>query len=72
MRVAVYLINTKSAPSCNPADLSCIKKELGFEPKIDFDSGISRFCDWVNTQKIKKSRYKESLVEMESKGLYKS
>jgi len=56
----------------NYADLSCIRKELGFEPKIDFDSGISRFCDWVNTQKIKKSRYKESLVEMESKGLYKS
>lgn len=56
----------------NYADLTRIKKELGFEPKIDFDCGISHFTDWVNKQQIRKSRYQESLVEMESKGLYKS
>jgi dTDP-L-rhamnose 4-epimerase len=55
----------------NYADLARIKKELGFQPKIDFDCGISYFVEWVNNQKIKKSNYKESLVEMESKGLYK-
>ncbi len=56
----------------NYADLSSIKKYLGFEPKVDFDNGISQFAAWVNTQKIKKSRYQESLVELETKGLYKS
>jgi dTDP-L-rhamnose 4-epimerase len=56
----------------NYADLSRIKKELGYEPEVDFESGISRFVDWVNSEKVKKSRYKESLVEMETKGLYKS
>ena len=56
----------------NYADLSRIRKELRYEPEIDFESGISSFTNWVNSQKIKKSRYKESLVEMETKGLYKS
>jgi len=56
----------------NYADLSRIGKELRYEPQIDFESGISLFTNWVNSQKIKKSRYKESLVEMETKGLYKS
>jgi len=56
----------------NYADLSNIKKELGFEPKIDFDKGLSNFTQWVNTQKIKKSRYKESLSEMQTKGLYRA
>jgi len=56
----------------NYADLSNIKKELGFEPKIDFDKGLSHFTHWVDTQKIKKSRYKESLSEMQIKGLYRA
>ena len=56
----------------NYADLSNIKKELGFEPKIDFDKGLSHFTHWVDTQKIKKSRYKESLSEMQTKGLYRA
>jgi dTDP-L-rhamnose 4-epimerase len=55
----------------NYADLSKIKNDLGFEPDYDFESGISRFVDWVNTQAIQESKYEKSMEEMKEKGLYK-
>jgi len=54
----------------NYADLSKIKK-LGFEPKICFKEGISRFVDWVNHQSITEDKYALSIEEMKKKGLYK-
>ena len=55
----------------NFADITLIRKYLGFEPKFNFDEGISLFTDWVKEQEIKESRYEESLSEMKAKGLYK-
>ena len=55
----------------NYADISKIKSELGFEPKIDFNKGIKKFTQWVNQQTIQKSSYSKSLVEMKEKGLFK-
>lgn len=55
----------------NYADLSLIRKDLGFEPDFSFNQGIALFAEWVKTQQIQKNRYRESLEEMRAKGLYK-
>jgi len=55
----------------NYADLTLIKRELGFEPKYDFKTGIGLFAEWVNNQEIKTSQYDESISEMKEKGLFK-
>ncbi len=55
----------------NYADLTRIKSLLGFSPSVDFEEGISRFCDWVNRQQVQNSNYEASLNEMKAKGLFK-
>lgn len=55
----------------NYADLTKIKSVLGFEPKVDFKTGIAKFAAWVNTQEIKTDKYQQSLQEMKDKGLFK-
>lgn len=55
----------------NYADLTKIKKYLGFEPKVSFEEGIKKFTQWVNTQEIQEDRYQQSINEMKEKGLYK-
>lgn len=55
----------------NYADITKIKNDLGFRPSYDFDTGIGLFTDWVNEQKIRESKYDDSLAEMKIKGLYK-
>lgn len=55
----------------NYADLTKIKSLLGFEPKVDFESGLKRFTDWVNTQEVEQDNYEKSIEEMKAKGLYK-
>lgn len=55
----------------NYADLTKIKSLLGFEPKIDFNTGISSFVNWVETQSIEEDNYEKSIEEMKKKGLYK-
>ena len=55
----------------NFADLTKIKKTLGFAPKVDFDNGISKFTSWVSGQSVKESRFDESIQEMKAKGLFK-
>ncbi|PRD37401.1 UNVERIFIED_CONTAM: wbiB, partial [Trichonephila clavipes] len=34
----------------NFADLTKIKSLLGFNPQVNFESGLKKFTDWVNTQ----------------------
>ena len=36
----------------NRADISKIKKILGFSPKVSFESGLKQYVDWVKKQKI--------------------
>lgn len=55
----------------NYADLSKIKTKLGFSPKVDFEEGIKRFTNWVNTQEVKEDNYEKSIAEMKEKGMYK-
>ncbi|MBC8267000.1 MAG: NAD-dependent epimerase/dehydratase family protein [Flavobacteriales bacterium] len=55
----------------NYADLTKIKKDLGFKPTFDFKTGITNFVAWVKTQKINEDKYEESLNELKQKGLIK-
>lgn len=55
----------------NFADLTKIKRKLGFEPKFSFKQGIKQFTDWVNTQEVQEDKYAKSIEEMKEKGLYK-
>ena len=55
----------------NFADLTKIKSLLGFTPKYSFEEGIKLFVNWVKSQKIKESKYDESIALMREKGLYK-
>lgn len=55
----------------NYADIKKIKTKLGFEPLVDFETGIYNFTQWVNSQNISESRYEDSINEMREKGLFK-
>lgn len=55
----------------NYADLTKIKNDLGFEPRISFKEGIKRFCSWVSGQEIQQDEYNKSISEMRDKGLLK-
>lgn len=55
----------------NYADLEKIKKKLGFSAVYNFDSGLSRFCTWVQSAGSASNDYERSLQEMKAKGLFK-
>lgn len=55
----------------NYADLTKINDKLGFEPKVGFEEGISRFVKWVDLQEVSEDKYEQSINEMKEKGLYK-
>ncbi|AEV70623.1 NAD-dependent epimerase/dehydratase family protein [Acetivibrio clariflavus] len=55
----------------NLGDLTKIRSLLGYEPKFNFDKGITNFVDWVEEQAIEKDNYENSIEEMKRKGLYK-
>ncbi|WP_167619067.1 NAD-dependent epimerase/dehydratase family protein [Maribellus sediminis] len=55
----------------NYADLTKISARLGYAPKYNFEKGIGEFAKWVMQQEIKVDRYRESIEELKSKGLYK-
>ena len=55
----------------NFADLTKIKKALGFTPTVSFEEGITKFAQWVITQPIAVSKFENSIEEMKKKGLFK-
>lgn len=55
----------------NFADLTLIKSKIGFEPKVDFVTGMKKFTAWVNQQEVQADLYESSIAEMKAKGLYK-
>jgi len=55
----------------NIADISAIKKDLGFNPSISFQQGIERFASWVRSSAIPEDKYDESRAEMKQRGLFK-
>ena len=56
----------------NLADLGTIRDLLGYELKVIFEKGLSRFVDWVEGQETAPDRYEESLLEMKRRGLFKN
>lgn len=55
----------------NIADLSKIKRDIGFIPKVSFAEGVNAFSQWVKTQEISDSGYERSVSELKAKGLLK-
>jgi dTDP-L-rhamnose 4-epimerase len=58
----------------NYADITKIKKVLGFTPVINFETGIRKFANWVKLQNLASSSaesYERSLEELREKGLMK-
>jgi len=55
----------------NTADLTKIRRDLDFVPQVDFLQGVTKFSDWVKTQKIEDSSYDKSIQEMKSRGMFK-
>ncbi len=55
----------------NKADISKIKKYLGFIPKVSFEDGMKQFVNWVKEQEVNSDNYEQSINEMKDKGLMK-
>jgi dTDP-L-rhamnose 4-epimerase len=55
----------------NTADISRLRHDLGFEPKVPFAEGILRFAAWAKESTRPADRYEESLEEMRAKGLFR-
>ena len=55
----------------NYADITLIKSQLNFIPKVKFDLGIMKFAEWVKLQHLSEDKYEQSLNEMKDKGLLK-
>ena len=55
----------------NFADLSKVKKFLGFTPLYNFENGLSKFVEWVNDQCIEEDKYSFSIEELKDKKLYR-
>ena len=55
----------------NTADLSKIRKTLGFAPKYSFQRGVREFVRWVKRQKVAPDRYEASREELRSRGLFR-
>ena len=55
----------------NYADISRAKILLNYDPKVCFEVGIKKFCEWVIKQNILADNYEKSLEEMKQKGLFK-
>lgn len=55
----------------NFADISKIKNELGWAPKVMINEGLKNFSKWVLSQKVPELSYEKSLQEMKEKGMFK-
>ncbi len=53
----------------NFADLTNIKRDLGFEPKVDIALGLKWFVEWMLNQEVGNDGYEKSLEELNKKGL---
>jgi len=55
----------------NYADLTKIRKDLNFRPEYQFEQGMSKFVEWVNSQEVEESKYLNSIKELKERGLLK-
>ncbi|MEO8764888.1 MAG: NAD-dependent epimerase/dehydratase family protein [Ginsengibacter sp.] len=55
----------------NYADMQKIRNDLGFTPRYQFEEGIAKFIEWVNSQEIQETKYSNSIQELKERGLLK-
>jgi dTDP-L-rhamnose 4-epimerase len=55
----------------NVADITRLKKTLGFVPRVTLEDGLARFVAWSGTQAPGSDRYEQSIDELRARGLYK-
>lgn len=55
----------------NVADTTMLRQRLGYTPRIDFNEGVRRFVEWVQTEEVGDSGYERSLREMSERNLLK-
>jgi dTDP-L-rhamnose 4-epimerase len=53
----------------NYADSAKVRRLLGYQPSVDFESGIGRFVAWVRSQPLQADQYDRSVRELREKGL---
>jgi len=53
----------------NIANISAIKKNLNFFPRVSFKEGITKYVDWVKGEDLNDNQYQKSLEEMKKRGL---
>lgn len=51
------------------ADIRSARKQLGYQPVIEFEEGISDLINWVTAQEKIADRYEESIRELEQRGV---
>jgi dTDP-L-rhamnose 4-epimerase len=54
----------------NYADLSKVRRLLGYEPRVGFEQGIETFARWVEVQEIVEDTFERSIRELETRGLF--
>lgn len=55
----------------NFADISKIRRALGFTPTVRLEQGLERFAAWARTQEAGPDRFGRSLLELKKRGLLK-
>jgi dTDP-L-rhamnose 4-epimerase len=55
----------------NFADLTKISRDLNFKHQFNFDAGITKFAEWVNSQDVKVDLYEKSITELKLRGQIK-
>jgi dTDP-L-rhamnose 4-epimerase len=55
----------------NFADLTKISRDLKFTPEFNFDAGITKFAQWVNSQDVHVDLYDKSISELKLRGQIK-
>lgn len=53
----------------NLADNSKANRLLGYDPKVNFETGIRRFANWVGLQAVSADSYDASILELRERGL---
>jgi dTDP-L-rhamnose 4-epimerase len=51
------------------ADLTQIRKYLGFVPKMSLEDGLRGFCQWADTQPVHKDQSAQAETELKKRGL---
>jgi dTDP-L-rhamnose 4-epimerase len=50
------------------ADVSRIRRELGFEPSVDFEAGVDELLEWLRGQ-VAEDRVEQATRELAERGL---